>query len=262
MKKQNFLAMASLVAILLYCYVAISAPSHAQEATPTAERETEKEEVTPKPKDSQLEKIKKLKERVATKVAELKKKGRRAHFGQIKEIGQSSILLTTKKGEVVITVDEETKIFRVGAGQKRKESLGDLKVGEKIVAFGFSEEIELPAKVIIAKEMPINVHGKVIKVDIEAGTITVETTKKGDFLVDYEKTTLCRIFEKGKGLIKGGLSKVNVDDRVHVTATQGEEENQITARRILVLPGKALGIVGRKESVPTTTLVPSPTTAE
>jgi len=110
--------------------------------------------------------------------------------------------------------------------------------------------------------MPVIIHGKVTEIAVAGGTITVETPKKGEFIVDYEATTKCQIFEKGKGLVKGGLSKIKVDDRVHVIGTQGEEENRITARRILVLPGKALGIVGKEEATPPATIIPSPTTKE
>ena len=196
-------------------------------------------------------------------MAELRKEGRRAYFGEIKEISDSTIFLTTKRKEVVVKTNEETKIFRIGLGRRKKITLADLKAGGRIVAFGILEEKEkLTAKIIIAKKMPLIIHGRVSEVDLEKGTVTVKTRRKGELIVDYEVTTKCRMFEKGKGLVKGGLSKIEVDDRVHVVGEKGKEEGRMTARRILVLPGKALGTVGKEETTAETAITPSPPSTE
>lgn len=253
---RNYLKIFSIVAIWLYCFILNFSFSYAQKASPGARLR----EATAGPilKEGQLEKIRKLKEKVATKVVELRKKSRQGYFGEISKVEGKTIFLTTKKGEVAVKVSEETKIFRVGISGRKKITLEDLKVGEKIFCFGILEEEVLNAKIIIAKKMPFIINGKVINVDLEKGTIKVKTLRKGEFVVDYETNTKCKMFEKGKGLTSCGLSKIKVDDRVHVIGEK-LEENRLTASRILVLPGRALGIVGKEEATPTTTLVASPT---
>lgn len=221
-------------------------------------------EATPPGKNKQ-EQIKELRERLATKVAELREKARRAWHGEIKSISEKTILVTTKFGEKKIITDEETKFFKIGAGRKREIGLKDLVVGEKIVALGQvdQEKDEMAAKVIIAHVFPVNINGKVTAVDTEGGTITVQTLSRGSFIVDVETTTKILIWEKGEGLKKSGLSKINIDDRAHVNGlipTKPKEgENRITANRILVLPGKAVGITGEKPATPAASPKASPT---
>ena len=227
--------------ICLICLIGPISPSYAQEATPTA--------TVPSPQKDQLEKIRNLKERVAETVAEQRKKNRRAYFGKIKEISDSTIILTTKKEEVSIIIAEETNIYKVDVGAKKEIDLEDLEENQSITALGFLENEELTSRIIIAKQKPVIIHGKVTEVDLEDFTITVKTKKEGEFIVDYEKTTECKIFEKGESLTKGGLSKIKVDDRIHVVGTESaKEDSRLTALRILVLPGKALGVVGKEET--------------
>ena len=221
--------------------------SFAQEEESTSAAETA---ATPSPKKDQLDKIQQLKERVAETVANQRKKNRRAHFGQIKEIAASTIILETKKGEIIIKVGEETKIFSIGLGKRKEIELEDLEENQSISAMGFAEkEGELTPKIIIAKQKPVIINGKVTEVDVGTGVITVATKKDGGFLVDYEKTTQCNIFEKGEDLTKGGLSKIKVDDHIHVVGTENaKEDSRLTALRILVIPGKALGVVEKEET--------------
>ena len=237
--------------ICLVCLISPVSMSLAQEdATETVESALEEtEKITPSPKKDQLDKIKQLKERVAETVAKQRKENRRAHFGKIKEIAASTIILETKKGEIIVKIGEETKIFSIGLGKRKEIDLEDLEKDQSISALGFAEkEGELTPKIIIAKQKPVIINGQVIGVNVTNGTITVKT-KEEEFVIDYEKTTKTKIYEKGKGLTKGGLSKIKVDDRIHVVGTENAKEDfRLTATRILVLPGKALDVVGKKET--------------
>ena len=225
-----------------------------KEATPPGEKLGEE----------RREQIKDLRERVATKVAELREKMRRAWYGEIKSISGTTIILTTKQGEKTVLTTEETIFLRIGAAGRRKIGLTDLTSGEKIVAFGQvdQEKGEMTAKVIIGKVFPININGKVTALDVEGGTITVATLRLGSFIVDVETTTKILVWEKGKGLTKAGLSKIKVGDRVHVNGivpTKPKESNRISANRILVLPGRAVGITGEKPATPAASPKTSPT---
>lgn len=207
--------------------------------------------------------IKELRERVATKVAELSKKMLRSWLGIVKSVSSGKISLTTKDGEKTILTNDQTKIFRLGSAGKKTIETSDLVVDEEIVTIGSLNQDtgQMTAKVIIAKKLPVIINGKVSEINKGEGTIKVQSLRSGLFVVDIEATTKILIWEKGKGLTKSGLSKIKIDDRVHVngfTPTKPKEgENRITANRILVLPGKALGIVG--SPTPTATVAASPT---
>jgi len=251
---------------LFFCFTVllVTAPVLAVKPSPdvaTSSGKTTSQEV----QQERQEQIRELRERVATKVAELKEKGKRAWYGEIKSISGTTIILTTKQGEKTILTDEDTIFLRIGAGGRKKITLANLVVGEQIVALGQvdTEKGEMTAKVIIGKILPININGKVTAVDVEGGTLTVATLHRGSFIVDVETTTKILAWEKGKGLTKSGLSKIKVGDRVHVngfTTTKPKEgENRITGNRILVLPGRAVGITGEKPATPAASPKTSPT---
>jgi hypothetical protein len=248
---------------LLYCFIVLllTIPVLAVKPTPT-------DEATPPGKiikEERQEQIKELRERVATKVAELREKMRRAWHGEIKSISGTTIILTTGQGEKTIQTSEETSFFRIGTAGRKKITLADLVVGEKIVAFGqvSSETGEMTGRIIIARVFPVKINGKVTAVDTEGGTITVQTFRHGTFIVDVETTTKILVWEKEEGFKKYGLSKIKVGDRVHVNGylpTKPKEgENRITANRILVLPGRAVGITGEKPATPAASPKTSPT---
>lgn len=240
------------VALFLVFTICYLLPTTSVLAVSSTEGAASKEATTPAKK----EQIKELRERLATRVAELRQTLRKAYNGEIKSISGKTIILVTASGERTIVTNEETLFFRIGPAGRKKISLSDLKVGEKIAAFGQISQLEplagnqgeLTARVIIAKVLPINIEGKVTAVDTENGTINVQTPKRGLFVVDVETTTKILVWQKGVGLKKFGFSKIKVGDRVHVNGTTSttakDGENRISANRILVLPGKAVGIVG------------------
>ncbi len=211
--------------------------------------------------------VKDLKERVATKAAELKEKMRRAWVGDIKLISGKTITLTVKNSDKTVVTDENTLFFRLGADARKKITLDDLDTGEKIVAFGQANEEtgQMTAKVIIAKVLPLNLNGKVIAVDTKTKTLIV-ASKRGNFTIIIDTNTKILLWEKGQGLKTAELSQIKVGDRVHVNglipAKAKESDKQIAAKRILVLPGKALGIVEEKPATasPTSSPKASPTT--
>lgn len=187
------------------------------------------------------DKIEDLKERVATRVAELRQKSKRAFFGQIKEKSEQGLTLIRGEKEMIVTIDEETGIIRLGPSNKRIEiSLEALKIGERVVAFGTLDldQKTLLAKRILSHTLPKNVHGKVKEVDIDTATITL-SSKKEEFIVDYEIRTRCQMWQRGEGLQKCGLSKIEIGDRVFVHGeVNTKDENRLTALRLLLLPSK------------------------
>lgn len=255
--------MKKILVIPLSCYVVmllIATSVFALEASPASEATSPGKTLR---EERLREQAKELRERVATRVAELAKEMRQAWHGEIKGISGTTITLTTKQGDKTVLTSEETSFIRTAAGRGKKIKLENLVVGEKIIAFGRLDQKkeQLTAKVIIAQVILMNINGKVAAVDVEGGTITVQTLKKGSFIVDIETTTKILVWEKGgspegvpSALKKYGFSKIKVGDRIHVngtTPTKPEEgENRITANRILVLPGSAVGITGEKLATP------------
>lgn len=236
-----------------------------KEATPSAKPTTSQEKTIET-------KIKELKERVATRVAQLREEKKKAILGIVKEGTKESLTLTTKTGEITVKLDEEGKIIHLLDGRRVAAKISDIDIGERILAQGtLDEEGTLLAAKIIAKRPIVNLNGLVAEVDTKEGTITVATKTGEKKVVDIETTTKISVWEKGlpaggqgKGLIKGGFSKIKVSDRVHVQGFEKMEDKTklFQATRILVLPGLALGITGEKPASPTALPKTSPTATE
>ncbi len=214
-----------------------------------------------KPGSERQEQIKELKDRLATRVAELRQQMRRVLTGEIKTISGKNLTLTTKQGDKIVVTDEQTIFIQLGASGRKEINFSNLKAGQSISAFGLYDETkgQLAAKVIISKVLPLNFNGKITEIDISGGTISVQTPKNGSYIVDIENYTKISVWDKDKGIQKYGLSKLKVGDRVHINAnqpTKSTENNRVSANRILVLPGNATGIVSSPKPTASPTATP------
>lgn len=190
---------------------------------------------------SEKEKIDDLKERVATKVAQLRSQTTyKALIGEVKSADKESLTLKTRQGEKKILVTEETKIFKITGSRKSDINLTNVKAGDRVAVVGSTDpDGSFVARLILDKPFPRNINGVIENVDRDNAVITVKNSQKGvSYLVDIETTTKIRVWKKDGGFEKLGFSKLNVGDRVHIHGLpQTSEENRLSAIRILILPG-------------------------
>lgn len=234
MKILHFFLAVSIILFVAVAPVWAADPLEFKVATPPGQKISEEER----------EKVQEIKERVATRVAELRQKIWQAFFGKIKDISENSFTLSTvRRGEITVLVDEETKIYRLGRGSRQITSLDDLVVGERVAVVGRLEpgEKAVTARFVFVKATPLNISG-VVKA-VEKSELSVLSAKGQLFQVLVKGDTKIRIWQKGQGLVKGKLEDIKVGDRVHVNGLAVKsEEATISAQRILVLPGRAVGI--------------------
>lgn len=236
----------TILIIALFLLVAVFAlPAKAQ--TPTGEPD----ELT----QTQKQKIEDLKERVATKVAQMRTPVYKVILGEIKSVDKDSLVSKTRQGEKKILLTEETKIFVITRGKKTPIPVSNLKVDDRIATIGSTDpQGAFVAKWVLAKPLPRNIHGVIEKIDRSNATISVKTGQGTTYVVDIETTTKIQSW-KGGNFEKLGLSKLNIGDRLHVHGLKVEdEENRISAVRILVLPGATPSI--SPEVSPTKTPTP------
>lgn len=213
-----------------------------------------KEEAT----SSNKSKVDELKEKIASTVAQLDLVSKRAFVGEISKLEKTQITIEKVNETKIIDVDELTKYFVVDDNSKRKEVKFDsIRLMQKIVALGLynKESRKLLARIVLVKEVPVHVNGVVKEVDIKGGTISVDDKKKNKvYIVDIEKTTKISRFVKAEGLVASGLSKIEIGERAHVTGgKEASTEARLSASRILILPGKAVGITAPKETTSSAT---------
>lgn len=195
------------------------------------------------PKDIREEKIKNLKERVATKAAELRLLKKRAISGVIGSLSETGLVVKTKKGEITVETNETTEIYEVGPEGKRKAiKLAGLSKEQKVVVWGqFNSETEtLTARQIIARVFPLNIPGRIISLDKNQKSFTVENRKKTVFSVVTDNLTKFAKIERGKGTVKASFADLKEESRVHIHGFLKTKEARevVDAFRILILPEK------------------------
>jgi len=209
--------------------------------TPTTTEKTNNTTATPSGNVSQkIKQIELLKEKIATKVAEIREKDKYALFGTIKKLDTSNLLLTAKDGEHKISFSEDT-IFYDLTGTERKESkLDKFTEGNTVSVFGYYNEDKsvLSAKYVYLEPQNLNLIGQIVDIDKENFTITVKTKNGTPQVVDVESTTKLSSYGKDKKLVKLGFTKMAIQDPVHVFARSlTKDTDKLSGTKIYVLSG-------------------------
>lgn len=219
----------------------------------------------PTPKDRKLQQIENLKERLATKVAELRQTQKRAVFGKVKSKSVSTLAVDTVSKELKIELNEELKIFQLISGKKTELNIDDLDKGDQVVIFGnYDATLDLlkAALIIIQNSLPLRIFGQITQIDRKEFTLTIKTGQDQNYIIDIEKTTKTFDWEKGKGISKSGFSKVNNNDFVQILGIPVvNKENRMSAIRILDLrdlTGTPSTATVASEPTPTTKASPTP----
>lgn len=207
------------------------------------------------PTSEKTKQIEDLKERLATKVAELQQTQKRAITGVVKSTSLSTITVETKNKDVKIELTETITVAQVLARKRTKLTTDDIDEGDRVTVFGdFDATLDiLKATVIfIQGETPSYLRGTVTAVSAKDFTITLVTAQQQSYSIDFEKTTKMSRWDPTKGLAKAGFSTVAVGDTIHVVGSKvPKQQNRISAARIANLGN----ITGAPTAIPT----PEPT---
>lgn len=184
--------------------------------------------------------IQDLKEKIATKVAELRKKNQKALAGTITSIKDKSIFIKNNEdAEYEVKVDEAlTKVYLIGTTKKEMKST-DLKKGSYIIATGPILDKTIDANYIYQDEQFTVLSGKITEINKDDFSIKVLTTDKDTYTLDIENSTNQQMMDiKTLELDKVGFSKLKEGDTIHfvIKKTGIEKENRYTATKIVIVP--------------------------
>ena len=199
-----------------------------------------------------------LKERLATKVAELRNVVTRAISGNVTSVSVSSAVIETTAKNYKIEYEDELEVAQIINGKRTDLTQDDIEKGDAVTVFGsYDATLELlKAKFIFieSKKVYTRLVGTITAIDKEAFAITIQTTDNKTMTTDIEKTTKVTSWSSADGIVKSGFSKMTVGDTVHVIGTADPKVNtNVSALRIL-----DLGNISDAEA-PAPTLAPSPT---
>lgn len=220
-------------------------PAHAATATPSATPASEK-----------AKQIEDLKDRLATKVAELRQTQKKAIAGTVKSVSITSATIETPTKDIKIELPDELKVVQILKGKRTILSVSDLEKGDTVAVFGtYDATLDLlnAQFIFIQDPPPLRIAGTVTAVDKTAFTLTVTTADDQAWTIDIERYTKTNQWSADKGVAKSGFSKIGIGDSVHITGTATpKKDNRMSADRILDL-GNLTGA-----PAPTPTATPTP----
>src|SRR3989344_2430411 len=124
------------------------------------------------PKTQQIEN---LKERLATKVAQLRQVQRKAISGTIKATSISTVTVETKTSDIKIELTDEIKVFQNIKGKRTSLTTDNLEKGDHVVVFGeYDSAVDtLTAKVVIIQDpLDKRISGTMNGIDKKNFTVT------------------------------------------------------------------------------------------
>ncbi|MEK7577206.1 MAG: hypothetical protein AAB492_01130 [Patescibacteria group bacterium] len=198
-----------------------------------------------------------LKERLATKVAELRNVVTRAISGTVFSVSVSSGVIETTAKNYKVEFEDELSVAQILNGKRTELSLEDIEKGDLVTVFGsYDGTLELlKAKFVFieSKKVYTRVIGTITNIDKEAFAITILTQDGKTMTSDIEKTTKAFSWSTTDGIVKSGFSKMIIADTVHVIGTlDPKKDTNVSAIRIL-------NLFDLSGVAPTATLAPSPT---
>ena len=223
----------SFITIALILLSSSSTLALAVTTTPSATPKTSTASATAK-------KIEDLKDRLATKVAELRQTSRRAIFGTVKSTSITSFVVETKTKDVKIEMLDEIKVIQYLKGKRTALTTDDIAKGDLVAVFGDHDATLdlLKANIVfIQGASPARISGTVTTRDDQEFTLTVTTPQNQSYIIDIEKATKTLAWDRQKKEIaKSGFSKIAIGATVHVVGFPvPKKENRINADRILDL---------------------------
>jgi Rad3-related DNA helicase len=207
--------------------------------------------------------IDQIKNKVASRVAELRLVEKRGIVGMVENADNNEIRLSDLNGKTrIIDVDELTKF---SSQESDSYDISDISKGSKISVIGlYNKESErLLARFVNEISIPVFLSGVISDKNDEESSIKLKTEDDKQYDVDIEKTTKSFSFTN-KDLEKIGFSEIETLKNIIVLGfTDPKNNNRISASKIIVFPNLPQNpkiIIDNKQNLkPSKTTSPSPT---
>lgn len=229
--------------LLTSCLILTLALTFATKTLAVSPTPTAKTTVSPakaaEEQDSVLDKqLNDLKDRIASRVAQLKLSEKRGVMGIVTESSDTQITLIDLQGDTrFIDVDEFTKFSSPSA--KGSFGISDITKGTKVGVLGLynKQSRRIMARFVTVASSPLFLSGAVGTVDGENFSFILIDDDGKQTTVDVETVTKTSLYEKGEDLAKAGFSKIATGQRAFVVGYPDKKEpNRLVGSRILLFP--------------------------
>lgn len=183
------------------------------------------------------QKVDELKDKVASRVAELKLVEKRGTIGIVESASDTQITVNDLNDKArIIDVDEFTKF---SSAETDSFGISDLKKGSKISAVGLynKESQRLLARFVNEIDIPLFLYGVVSGKNEDEFSITLSTEDGTNYTVDIEKITKTFAYQDAE-LEASGFTKIKtLENAIVLGYLDPKEKDRITAARIIIFPG-------------------------
>lgn len=240
------------LSLIAYCLL-LSAPV-AQAATPTP---TPSQSATNEVKSAIDQQVNDLKDRIASRVAQLKLVERRGITGTVIDVTDTQISLSDPHGNVRFAdVDELTKFASPSA--KGTFGISDITKGQKLGIIGLynKQTRRILARFVDVIKLPTALHVTIAAVDSTNFTITAITDDNKTVSVDVETITKTVSYTKDAGMTRAGFSKIKSSERAIIVGFYDiKDATHIIASRVILFPDVA---ADPKIKIPSSIVIPTP----
>jgi hypothetical protein len=184
--------------------------------------------------------IKSLKDKIATKVAELRQQNKKIVTGVVNKKEQEVIELKSDEKIFKVTTDDVlTKIYSLDNNSLKEIKIEDLKKDDFIIVLGPLIEDSISANYIYKDQPYVVGSGKVTEVNNSDYSLKIITQEKDEYILDIELSTKQQILDiKTLKTNPSGFSKIKEGDSIHFVFKKPKEEKftRVSALRILIIP--------------------------
>lgn len=237
----RFKAISFLLALVVSLLV-VPQVLRAQTTSPTPTQATGEKTATGSASASDSADLKKLRDKLASAVAQLRKKDEQVIAGEITKIdGQTMEIYTQSEATQKIQMDEVlTKYYRIVGAAKEDIQLKDMKVGQYVIITGLRTEGLVSANEIFVDEPFESKAGRIVEINSATFTFKLETYDKESLTINVERSVTQEYMNPTTlGVGAGGFSLMKEGDVAHVVYRVPSLKSQatsITPMRILIIP--------------------------
>lgn len=188
------------------------------------------------PIDSQ---INQLKERIASRVAELKLVERRGLIGTVVSVSDTQITLSDRNQNTrFVDVDELTK-FNPNDSSRKNFGISDIKKGDFLGILGIynKQSQRLLARFVDEITIQHKIYGTISSLDSKNFTAGISADDKSFTTLNFDTKTRTFSYTKDKGFKKSGFSKIETGNFfIAIGDSDTNAKSTFNAARVFVLP--------------------------
>lgn len=226
---------------------------------------------TPTPTGSQSitqieQQINNLKDKIASRVAQLKLVEKRGIIGTVTDVSETQITLKDIQGNIhFVDVDELTSFS--SPTKNSNFGISDITKNMTLGVLGLynKDSRRLLARFVTVTVVPQHITGAIAAIDKKNYNVTVVQNDGKQLVVEIEDITKTTSFDKTTDVTKSGFSKMTTGERIYVVGYPDKQDTtQLIASRIILFPNLPINpAIGNAmpQPTPTDTPIPTPTLA-